>query len=98
MKYKEEQNGITMIALVVTIVVLIILAGISISGITGKNGIIKQGENAKRNTEIARYKSELEEIKHEKYAKKYTIEVDEFLSEYADIVLKGRWSSRGNSK
>ncbi|MFR2787665.1 MAG: chitobiase/beta-hexosaminidase C-terminal domain-containing protein [Clostridia bacterium] len=88
MKYKEEQNGITMIALVVTIVVLIILAGISISGITGKNGIIKQGENAKRNTEIARYKSELEEIKHEKYAKKYTIEVDEFLSEYADIVLK----------
>ena len=49
MKYKEEQNGITMIALVVTIVVLIILAGISISGITGKNGIIKQGENANQN-------------------------------------------------
>ena len=85
---RQKEKGITMIALVITIIVLIILAGISIAGISGENGIIKQGENAKRDTEIARYKSELEEIKHEKYAKKYTIEVDEFLSEYADIVLK----------
>ena len=45
---REEQRkikgcqGITLIALVVTIVVLLILAGVSISMLTGENGIIKQ--------------------------------------------------------
>ena len=45
---RQKEKGITMIALVITIIVLIILAGISIAGISGENGIIKQGENAKR--------------------------------------------------
>lgn len=38
---KKHQNGITLIALVVTIIVLLILAGISISMLTGKNRNIK---------------------------------------------------------
>ena len=37
-----NKRGITLIALVVTIVVLLILAGISISMLTGKNGVITQ--------------------------------------------------------
>ena len=48
-KKKEEKNkrkfnekGITLIALVVTIVVLLILAGISINLVLGENGIIKK--------------------------------------------------------
>ena len=35
----NKQKGITLIALVVTIIVLLILAGVSISMLTGDNGI-----------------------------------------------------------
>ena len=36
----KRDKGITLIALVVTIIVLLILAGISISMLTGQNGIL----------------------------------------------------------
>ena len=51
---KINERGITLIALVVTIVVLLILAGVSISMLTGENGIITQAGNAKDATEQAR--------------------------------------------
>ena len=46
---KKRENGITLIALVVTIVVLLILAGVSISMLTGENGIITQANEANLN-------------------------------------------------
>ncbi len=49
-KQKNKQEGITLIALVVTIIVLIILAGVSISMIVGENGIITQAKTAKEET------------------------------------------------
>ena len=53
---KSKETGITLIALVVTIVVLLILAGISISMLTGENGVITQAKKAKEETEIAEEK------------------------------------------
>lgn len=50
----KKERGITLIALVVTIVVLLILAGVSISMLTGENGIINQAKNSKDATEQAR--------------------------------------------
>ena len=50
----KRDRGITLIALVVTIVVLLILAGVSISMLTGENGIITQAQNSKEATEQAR--------------------------------------------
>ena len=47
---KEAQNGITLIALVITIIVLLILAGVSIAMLTGQNGILTQAQNAKTTT------------------------------------------------
>ena len=47
------QNGITLIALVVTIVVLLILAGVSINLVIGQNGIITKAGDAKKQTEQA---------------------------------------------
>lgn len=47
------QNGITLIALVVTIVVLLILAGVSINLVIGQNGIITKARDAKEATERA---------------------------------------------
>ena len=52
MKEKTRTNkGITLIALVITIIVLLILAGVSIAMLTGENGILTQAQNAKENWE-----------------------------------------------
>ena len=54
MKEKTRKiEGITLIALVITIIVLLILAGVSIAMLTGQNGILTQAQNAKEETEIA---------------------------------------------
>ncbi len=53
----RKSKGITLIALVITIIVLLILAGVTISMLTGENGILKQATNAKDTTD----KSEFEE-------------------------------------
>ena len=50
---KMQEKGITLIALVVTIIVLLILAGISISMLTGQNGILNRASEAKQNTGTA---------------------------------------------
>ena len=44
---KSNQNGITLIALIVTIIVLIIIAGISIATLTADNGVLRQTNLAK---------------------------------------------------
>ena len=46
----KQKNGITLIALVITIIVLLILAGVSIAMLTGQNGILTQAQNAKTTT------------------------------------------------
>ena len=51
-KFKGS-NGITLIALVITIIVLLILAGVSIAMLTGDNGILTQAQRAKAETENA---------------------------------------------
>ena len=43
----KSTKGITLIALVVTIIILLILAGVSIAMLTGNNGILTQGKRAK---------------------------------------------------
>ena len=58
-KVKENQKGITLIALVITIIVLLILASVSIAMLTGDNGILTQAKKAQEKTEIA---SEIESI------------------------------------
>ena len=55
-----KEKGITLIALVVTIVVLLILAGVSISMLFGENGIIKRAQEAKERSEIAEEKELVE--------------------------------------
>ena len=48
---KSEDKGITLIALVITIIVLLILAGISISMLAGQNSILSRAGEAKTRTE-----------------------------------------------
>ena len=56
----KENKAVTLIALVVTIVVLIILAGISISALTGDKGIINQAKASKEDTEIASWEEQID--------------------------------------
>ena len=53
-KSNYNQKGITLIALVITIIVLLILAGVSIAMLTGENGILTQAQRAKTETENAK--------------------------------------------
>ncbi len=59
-KLSKKTNGITLIALIITIIVLLILAGVSIAMITGQNGILTQAQNAKQATEGAAAKEKVE--------------------------------------
>ena len=61
----KEQKGITLIALVVTIIVLIILAGISISLLFGKSGIITRAKKGQEIADVATAQEKLELIKSE---------------------------------
>ena len=57
---KNSRNkGITLIALVITIIVLLILAGISISMLSGENSILKRAGESKDSTEIAQEKENI---------------------------------------
>ena len=56
MKIKQTK-GITLIALVITIIILLILAGVTITMLTGDNGVLKQATNARETNT----KAELEE-------------------------------------
>ena len=58
-KLKEREKGITLIALVITIIVLLILAAVSIAMLTGENGILSKASNAKEKHLIAQYEEEL---------------------------------------
>ena len=52
----KEGKGITLIALVITIIVLLILAGVTIATLTGDNGILKQADKAKTETTMGEEK------------------------------------------
>ena len=50
---KVKQEGITLIALVITIIILLILAGVTIAALSGDNGILKNVAKAKEETKQA---------------------------------------------
>ena len=66
MKKRMEEQGVTLLVLVITIIVLLILAGVTISAITGDDGTIVNASKAKFRTEIRdiEEKIELEEVNH----------------------------------
>ena len=58
---RKQNRGITLIALVITIIVLLILAGITISALTGDNGIVGNASTAKEQSEISEEKEIVEQ-------------------------------------
>ena len=68
LRKKYDKKGITLIALVVTIVVLLILAGITISLVFGSNGVIQKAQDSKEQTKIGEMREKLEMAKVPVYA------------------------------
>ena len=60
LKLTNNKKGITLIALVITIIVLLILTGITIAMLTGNNGILTRANDAKIETVVATVKENLQ--------------------------------------
>ena len=54
-----KNKGVTLIALAVTIVVMLILAGVTISVLNGENGIVKKAQKAKEESKIKELKEKV---------------------------------------
>ena len=80
----KKNNGITLVALVITIVILLILAGISISTLTN-TGIFQKAKDAKKASENAEKEQEKTLSEYEKELNKYSSK--ELTAETANIVL-----------
>ena len=61
-KLDIENKGITLIALIISIIVLLILAGVSLSALIGENGILNQAVNSAEKTKMALEQEAIEQI------------------------------------
>ena len=60
MNNRKREKGITIIVLVITMIVILILAGVTMVKLTGKNGIIKQTKNAKKMSDVSSEKEAIQ--------------------------------------
>ena len=81
-KVNKREKGITLIALVITIIVLLILAAVSIAMLTGENGILKKASTSREKTEINSADEEIKLVISELKAEKQltNVNTNEFLA------------------
>ena len=85
---RKNQKGITLIALVVTIVVLLILAGVSIAMLGGENGLITRAQEAAEETRGASVEEERDLWKANQYLDDYASGSSESLQELIDRLVE----------
>ena len=73
---KLKENGITLIALVITIIILLILAGVTIGALAGENGILRMASEAKKQGEIEEEKEAIKLAYSGAMAKNYGSGID----------------------
>ena len=84
-RLKSKQTGITLIALVISIIVMLILAGVSLNATIGDNGIITQAQNATYMQSIAT----LEEYLNNFYVEHY----DDFNNEENKVQAMSKYNT-----
>ena len=99
-KTVRKNQGITLIALVITIIVLLILAGVAIAMLSGENGILKKATEAKTRTEESSLYEQIKlavmeasdyqtmKIDRNKIASSLGIDKGEINGDARDVVLK----------
>ena len=89
----KSRKGITLIALIVTIIVLLILAGISISALVGENGLIAQARKAKEVAERAEIQEKIELAVQSAITNGYgTLDYEELKSELDKTFGEGNYT------
>jgi type II secretory pathway pseudopilin PulG len=85
---EEKNDGITLIALIITIIVLLILAGVAISLLLGDNGVITRAQNASDATKTASVIEDVEIVwsgrqsaYYEAYSKNSKVNKDDYFEE-----------------
>jgi len=94
-KRLKNRKGITLIALVVTIIILLILAGVSLNLIAGSEGMLEKTSKAVDISEVAKAEEEIELIIAEKMIEYYEGKKDEELSVYLKDKLNGTKTPSG---
>ncbi len=89
-KSLKNKNGITLIALVISIIVMLILAGVSLNATIGDNGIITQAQNATYMQSIAALEEYLqtEYVKYYDETENYTSKIELLSSKLGNLCLK----------
>ena len=82
----KNNKGITLIALVITIIVLLILAGISIAMLTGDNGLLTKANDAKSETSKAEVIERINMELNAAYADVLSGDISSFSSSYVSAI------------
>ena len=81
----RKEKAITLIALVITIIVLLILAGVTIAALSGDNGILTQASLASLETKFSNYKEEVELYKTNKLMQNQNFESESLTAGQTDL-------------
>ncbi len=85
----KTSNGITLIALVITIIVLLILAGVVIATLTGDNGILGKAKTAKTTNDEEKAKEQIKIAVMGSYGKDGKLNYDDLTKNLEQIGIKG---------
>ena len=90
MRFKtKEAKGITLIALVITIIVLLILAGVTIATLTGDNGILGKANEAKTTNDEEKAKEQIKIAVMGSYGKDGELNYDDLKQNLGQIGITG---------
>ena len=94
MNVLERKRGITLIALVITIITILILAGVSINSIIGKNGIVEKAQTTGKIQTVASIKEALELEKGDLLVNSKTVNLNNYLDQISNGDKKYEISSK----
>ena len=89
---RKDNKGITLIALVITVIILLILAAVSVTTLTGENGLINKAATAKENTESAQETEILQQAAVQAMGKSKSGDVEK---QYLDAALANNSEIQG---
>jgi len=94
MKKFRKQEGITLIALVVTIIILLILAGVTLNWVAGGNGILSKAVSSVEEHKKAEYREKVDLIIMEQQMEKYANpeEQRQFIQMVAEAIKEKEWA------
>ena len=69
----KQEKGVTLVALIITIIILLILAGISVAALMGGDGIFRRADQARERTEVGKNEES-----------NFLVNAEQYLNYYAD--------------